>query len=292
MTATAQELNSLDQRETLFKAGFEEGLALEIRKIKNKQSSSNWRQGGRRGVARLMTYFWHPLTFIVLGILIFIILKGQAHGTHWEIELDLSKSVLPKGYAGKVSVFDKNIQAVDEIIRHHLQPGDRIKVVGITEDSFGRPYILLDHRFTQEKGAFGEKVAREKLVLLKQWQKLNLKATAKATDILGALFLSAHSMADVKEAKVLVVFSDMRNYSPVLDIETPGRIGVTSALAKVEKAGAIPDLKGVRVLCLGVHGAGKTPFYWQGLKEFWQQFFQKAGATDFVFSMERRVNHE
>ena len=84
----------------------------------------------------------------------------------------------------------------------------------------------------------------------------------------------------------------MRQCAHKIDIEKPQTIGVEKILNKVEQLGLIPQLNGVRVHCLGVHSAGKTPAYWLGLRAFWSGYFKKAGAELITFSMERRINHE
>jgi len=173
-----------------------------------------------------------------------------------------------------------------------LSSGDRVTVVGITEDSFARPYILMDHKLTNQKGAFGEGLARDKLALIKKWHAMDLKPIAKGTDIFGAIFLSAMRFKGAQSEKMLVIYSDMRNWLKILDIESPDRIAAEKALIKAQNSGLILDLKNVNVYCLGVHSAGKTPIYWQSLKDFWSQYFQKAGVGKFVFSMERGLNHE
>ena len=120
-----------------------------------------------------------PIILICLGIGIFPGLKGIAHGAEWMVNLDISKSVKAKDYGGKETEFKKNVQTVEDIIRNKLAPGDSITVVGITEDSFSRPYILLSHKLTDKKGAFGENLAKDKLSLIKKWQGLDLKPIAK-----------------------------------------------------------------------------------------------------------------
>ena len=292
MTETAGLLNKQDQRVSGFLAEFEQGLAegkLKLRKKQKKPGTRNRREAFMKTIA---TFFTHPLTLIVLGICIFLALKGVAHGTEWIVNLDISKSVETKDYTGKETGFSKNVQAVEEIIRNRLAPGDRIYAVGITKYSFSRPYIFLNHKLTDRKGASGEGLAKDKLVLIKKWHALDLKPNAKGTDIFGAIILSSMRFENNQSEKVLVILSDMRNCSRILDIESPDRIAVDKALNKVENAGLIPDLKKVKVSCLGVHSSGKTPVYWQSLKDFWTQYFQKAGAAKLVFTMGRGLNHE
>jgi hypothetical protein len=88
---------------------------------------------------------------------------------------------------------------------------------------------------------------------------------------------------------ILVIFSDMRHYTAALDLERPNSIAVASAMAAVEKRRLIPNLKDVEVYVLGVDGAGKPISYWQGLRDFWQAYFKKAGANVRSYTILREV---
>ena len=99
--------------------------------------------------------------------------------------------------------------------------------------------------------------------------------------------MSAMRLGSIDSDKVLIILSDMRNCSEIINFEPPDQIPVEKALQQVEQAGLIPDLKKVKVFCLGVHTAGKSPVYWQSLKAFWTQYFEKAGVEKLVFKMER-----
>jgi len=114
------------------------------------------------------------------------------------------------------------------------------------------------------------------------------------TDIFGALNLSSNLFAKYDRNKKLILFSDMRQYAHDVDLETPKVINVDAALKQVAVKGFIAQLEGVKVWCLGVHSAGKTPAYWKSLKEFWIGYFNQSKASEpIVFSMERRVlNYE
>ena len=83
----------------------------------------------------------------------------------------------------------------------------------------------------------------------------------------------------------------MRECDRGFDFEKPPVID-KSFLQRTEKEGLISDLKGVRVYALGVSTIGKTQNYWASLKNYWQEYFKKAGADLKIFTMERRFSYE
>ena len=81
--------------------------------------------------------------------------------------------------------------------------------------------------------------------------------------------------------KVLLVFSDARQCSQLLNLEVKGSINSDRALQTLETQGYVPDLQGVRVGFFGVHTRGRhiTPQYYQSLKGFWQQYITRSKGT-------------
>ena len=230
---------------------------------------------------------------MAIALAIFILLfRGKAHGAENVVFIDISRSVSAEDYTGKQTEFQKNVKGVEDFIRNHISPGDFIKVMAITEATFSRQYVLIDTRISDQKGQFGEVLAQERLRLLKSWNKLDLKPSAEATDVLGALSLAAILFAQSGDKKNLIFFSDMRHCAKELDLERVKKINADKTLAKVEQMGLIPGLQEVRVWCLGVHSAGVTPEYWASLKDFWAKVFNRAGAKLVAFTIERRFQNE
>jgi hypothetical protein len=61
-----------------------------------------------------------------------------------------------------------------------------------------------------------------------------------------------------------VIFSDMRQHTAELDLET------AAPQFAAQKRGLLhPDLSGPDVYALGVDGSGRSTKYWNELKEFW-----------------------
>jgi len=298
----AEEITEQGSRVARFLAEFETGVAKEEQETRERQAKerdAKERQnqnpvGINMEPANRVQHAYPqliPVILIFLALILFLVLRGEARGSDtYIILLDTSRSGDVNDYTAKETEFMKNVNAIEYFIKNDLSPGDELKVVAITECSFSRPYILLDDRISAKKGAFGEVLSREKLRILKQWEKLDLKATAKATDILGAVTLVAILFSQKAGKKHLIILSDMRQCTGELNLETPKQIDFPNTLAKIETL--IPKLEGVKVTCLGVHSAGKNPIYWLSLKQFWEGYFKNTGAKLITFSMERRYRHE
>ena len=294
MNSAAEEMALLNAQVAQFEADFDTGLAEEIQR-RQAQNAERAHQGAAKEklpvgsmLGRLGPLIVSPLILALCAFVILLLWRGQARGSENILFLDCSGSVGVKDYSGTNMEFTENKAAVEHFIRNRLSPGDLIKVFAITERSFERPYVLIHDRVSPQKGSFGEGLAKEKLRLLKQWQGLKLEPTAKATDIFGAVGLAAIHFSQGSEEKNLIFFSDMRQCTAALDFESPSRLKPESIALEVAQKGLVYKVPGVRVHCLGVHSAGKTPAYWQDLKAFWTLYFERAGAKLLTFSMDRR----
>ena len=194
--------------------------------------------------------------------------------------VDLTGSVAAKGPDGNTE-FEKNVAAVGGLLAG-VPPGSKVTVLGITGNSFAQPYLLLSAEVAEDPGYFGERLAaaRRGLILLWRTRAARVQPRARRTDILGALLTASQLFAQTPERKrVLVIYSDMRQDTAELDLESPAAIAVNSALAQTEKRGLLADLRGVDVHVLGVDAAGRRIAYWEGLRQFWASYFKKSGAT-------------
>jgi hypothetical protein len=206
------------------------------------------------------------------------------------IGLDLSLSEATTGYDGTTD-YEKNMDAVARFIS--LLPVDSsFTIMAITDESFQRPYTLLSGQIPASSGPlqFYDQVAAKKRQIAAEVRRLgrSLKPTYQMTDVLGAVIAAGdvlrHSPA---ESKRLVLFSDMRHYTQEIDIEHPIKIVVPQTLARVQQYNLLADLRGIDVYVLGVDGANKSACYWESLREFWVNYFKKAGADLKTFSMSR-----
>ena len=241
--------------------------------------------GAKRGAIQ-------KLTLIVLCLALFT--QGRlfaAERLDMVILLDLSQSVAAKDHAN-TEEFKKNINSVAGVLAT-LPAGSRVAVFGITGDSFGTPYPLLRAQLDDDEGYFKERLAKGHAELVRSWQERSSRLTAQfpMTDLLGAMLVAApvfdHPPADRKQ--VLMIFSDMRQSTRVLDLERPKLVHKTEALQQVAKGHLIPDLRGVKVYALGVDASGRSVNYWQTLRDFWIGYFALAGATVESYSILRQI---
>ena len=139
-----------------------------------------------------------------------------------------------------------------------------------------------------------ERLAKGHAELVRKWQECSsgLMVQVPRTDLLGAMLLAAqafdHPAADRKE--VLMIFSDMRHSTRLLDLERPAVAHTTEALQQVAKSHLAPDLHGiVHVYALGVDASGRSVNYWQTLRDFWTGYFELAGETVEKYSILRSI---
>jgi hypothetical protein len=208
------------------------------------------------------------------------------------VSIDLSRSSAAKGYDG-ILEHEKNVDAAAELIGG-LPAGARFRVIGITDQSFSLPLILLAGQIPKERGPleFIDQVAVARKRSVAEMRAVG-QATPPAyayTDVIGFLFLAADLFhQSTRSRQVLVIFSDMRHSATLPNIDAPALVPVAAALQTVERHNQIADLHGIDVYVYGVHDAGKDVAYWQSIRSFWTQYFAKSGATLKAFSMMRDV---
>jgi hypothetical protein len=219
---------------------------------------------------------------LALSLFMSFVCAGAARAQQQSISLvvavDLSASVAAKGPDGRTD-FEKDAAAVGELLAH-VPAGSRIAILGITGNSFGEPDILLQANVPQDSGYFGEKLGAAHKELVKAWwaKASHLAPSAKQTDILGALSLAEQFFHEVPNGrKVLVIYSDMRQATPELNLE--GRSASKRKTLAQEVTGPMPDLAGVEVYALGVDATVSGSAAWQRLKLYWTMYFKAAGSN-------------
>ncbi len=221
------------------------------------------------------------LLMVALGALLFMPHRALAgDGVNLVVMVDFSKSVAVADHAGQ-SECEKNLQAVATILAE-VPAGSHVKVLGITDNSFAQPDILLSADVGEDQGYFKERLASARRQLVSAWQKRmrQVESGFMRTDILGALLLAGQMFEQLPKGRrnILVIFSDMRQNTSELNLETARPISIASALAKAKGEDLIADLNGVEVSADGVDNAGMSTTYWEQLRRFWLGYFAKAGA--------------
>lgn len=222
----------------------------------------------------------------LLGVILaaFLLVHGRAVAqdhTTLVIAVDLTQSIAVAGPDQKTE-FQKNIDAVTKLLAQ-VPADSRVTVIGITDRSFAQPDVLLSAAIPSDSGYFGERLKSAQLQLVSAWKTRSAKLVPsfRQTDILGALMLAGEIFEQYPDAKqkMLVIFSDMRQQTRELDLESSSTVpGFDRGRTKETKI-SIANLGGVHVYALGVDGAGKSFSYWQTLRQFWTEYFRGTGAS-------------
>lgn len=245
----------------------------------------------------------HTVRSTITKLLVLIIFLAPALHLHAStpehlnlvIAIDLTRSVDVKGPDGR-SEFEKNVAGVTGILAQ-ITAGAHVTVIGITDRSFTQPYILLSATIPDDTGYFGERLTVARQTLVRTWRQRSAQARPRypATDVVGTLELAGQifDQQPIAGNRMLVLFSDMRNHTKELDLESS--VGITGAIYRLVPPA---DLKRVSVYVLGVDGAGSTLSGWRKIKEFWENYLQRCGAalseysalrtTHFRYSQSRR----
>jgi hypothetical protein len=224
------------------------------------------------------------MTKLLLVALAIILSHGRAlaqERTNLVIAIDLSQSVAVVGPDQKTE-FQKSVDGVTKLLAR-VPADSRVTVIGITDKSFAQPDILLSATIPNDAGYFGERLKSAQLQLVRAWKARSAKLgpAFRQTDILGALMLAREIFDQQRNAKekVLVIFSDMRQQTRELDLESPSTVRGFDNIERMGTKIGTANLAGVHVHTLGVDGAGKSFLYWQDLREFWIKYFRRTGAS-------------
>lgn len=204
--------------------------------------------------------------------------------------LDLSKSEAATGHDGKTE-FTKNVESVTSILAT-VPAGTSVTVLGITDDSFGAPYVLLKAQLSTDEGYFHERLAKGRAALVQVWKdrSARLAPNCKQTDILGALLVASEVFhASEGGRKVLIMLSDMRQDTGALDLEHGPMADPSMMLRQITSKRLRASLNAVDVYALGVDAAGVDVEYWTRLRDFWTEYLKEAGATLRGYSVLREV---
>lgn len=206
--------------------------------------------------------------------------------------IDLSASEQATNNRRKTE-FEENIRTVSAVIANS-SAGSRLTVIGITNRSYANPLVLLEARTAADRGSFSNRLTAARRTLVSEWMKRaqSLKPSYNETDVLGAFLYAGEVFARSDgERKVLLVLSDVRNYTPELDLETPKVIDVDKSLKQVEKQRLFAALGGVEVFIIGAgdHSGKRGTAYAVSLRSFWRQFIERSGGALKVFSTTREA---
>jgi hypothetical protein len=235
--------------------------------------------------AMLTQTVWQAATK-VLGLALCLLFLGSGGAFGQErlnlvVAVDLTASEAVKGHDGQ-SQFSKNIQGVTRLLGT-VPAGSKVTIIGITENSFGQPYVLLSATVSDDEGYFGERLTAGRQQLVSAWQKRSaqLEPKARKSDVLGAMLVASALFEEApdRQRKMLVIYSDMRHVTSELDLESSGIVRVDGALAVTERHRLLADLKAVDVFVVGANAVGKSVAQWQSVEQFWRRYFDETGAV-------------
>jgi hypothetical protein len=228
------------------------------------------------------------LFIILLSALAVCTANAQDHLT-MVVAIDLTRSVSGIGPDGE-SDFQKNIEGVTRVLSQ-VPASTQVTVIGITDHSFAQPYILLSAHVPENTGYFGERLTAARSQIVAAWKQKakQLDTHFRKTDILGMFHLADQIFAQQpnNSRKTLIIFSDMRQCTSELNLET--RQVVPSFSLQDDRFEPLPDFHGVEVYALGADGAGKSSAYWQSLQLFWRSYLTATGATVPAYSVLREL---
>jgi hypothetical protein len=217
---------------------------------------------------------------VALLIVVFPLASRAQEATDLVIALDLTESVGKKGPDGK-SDFDKNVASVGQLLAQ-VAPGTHVTVLGITDNSFGQPYILLSARVDSDAGYFEERITDTRRQLANAWRSKSQGLTAHfaQTDILGALLVASQLFyqSPSNHRRILVIFSDMRQDTREFTVECHAN-SVDDAVSRLRRRQLIADLSGSDVYVLGVNDSTAKIGKWISIREFWLKYFAAASST-------------
>ena len=230
------------------------------------------------------------LLIIMTAIVVLFVGAAIVRGEDFDLEigLDMTRSSLVA--VGGIYEFQWDTLAILNII-NSLTPSTSITIFGLTDNTFTIPRIILQDYTSSKTGYFGEILENERDRIKKEWKRIepSLGPEYDASDILGFFYLLEQKHKPGTRT-IAVLFSDMRNCTTELDLESM-RVIPKSAIEKVY----MPKLKGIDVYVYGVHslvnrkGLTKSHKYWLSLKDFWSEFFKRSGAVLKAFSPMRDI---
>ena len=249
--------------------------ALSGQRLRDSQAEAK-----RRLVRNLLLY--------VVGLLIFLLLVSRALGNETTVVLkDLTASSQETTFAG-VSAFELNKEAIGAYLSG-INLGLDLYIIGVHEESFAKPAVILRARIKNDPGYFGEIIAQERKKVLDQWKKVsaNLKPEARRSDYLGAFRLAGEILKGHSDSKgTVLVFGDMLQATRQLDLETPRAINqkfIDGAMKQL----FIPDLKGAIVKVYGA--GGRDEAHIDGVRAFWLTWLKACQARVETYTNLREV---
>jgi hypothetical protein len=185
-----------------------------------------------------------------------------------------------------VSTVDSSLYSASfAAILRGLHPGDRLVIARISDRSIANFQLDADIILPRTGVELDEKEAQDSLLVLARsaFSGLLREARAPESNILDALSV-AHEVFEhdsTRKIHVIYLLSDMLHEAGDLNLRTSKVDSVLAAkvIRQRRLAGALPNLKGVRIWVAGAGGNSKGSEKFFGLRDFWLRYFRETGAT-------------
>jgi hypothetical protein len=164
----------------------------------------------------------------------------------------------------------------------------RIAVVGVTQDAFASPCVLLEARVAGDAGFMSRNLSRARLSLVEAWRKKSatLAPTYHGSDIAGSIIrLSRMLEITVEHPGLIVVLSDARQTKGVNVerlVQVPGE-----AVRLARENGLTANLGGSSIAMAGITTTGKSQCYFETLRSFWVSYNQLTHSKLVAFRIGR-----
>jgi hypothetical protein len=227
------------------------------------------------------------VTIMALAFMLLPRIGFSAGQSNIVIAVDLSTSEAEPGADG-TTPFAQNLAAVRKLLGA-APAGSRITIIRITENSIADPTPLLSASVGVGDDQFGDRLRAGRAKLARTWQAraASLQPSARGTDIIGALFLASDIFRQQASGgrNILVVFSDMRNATAILNLEVPPSEPQAVVFGRLLAQNRIPDLTGVTVYIAGANGGRTDLPHWQTTRNFWLEYCAHARARVAGYTM-------
>lgn len=167
----------------------------------------------------------------------------------------------------------------------HLRHGDRIAALGMLQRSLEEPperwSQQVPEREFPDREMIQDSVTRTRFIrdasaYLRKFTDPGDRESITGTDVLSTLHdLSAVIRGYPKHQPVVYIFSDMLQSTPGIEMEGLRKMPGRSWIRRAEQSGKLPGLDGA---CVVVIGARTDTNAGQRVKEFWEAYFEAAGA--------------
>lgn len=170
-------------------------------------------------------------------------------------------------------------------------PECRLWAFMISTESFGSVPDIVKGWTPAARGIFTDELskARAQLAAAFESKSQEFSPSSAGTDVIGGVFRARATLESVPSSRIsksILLWSDMVNETTDFNMPAMIPVGIDKMMELVKSKGLLADLKGYRVYVYGASTSGLTPHAWSTVREFWQKYFQEAGATLLVYSTE------